>query len=214
LKHFQRQWELLHVDPGILSIIREGFRAKFVAHPPLSRGPARHHFPGAATQQEIREQVSGLLDKQVLEEVAWTHSPGYFSRFFVVPKRDPGKWRPILDLSSLNTYIDKRFKMETTESIRAQLRQGEWATSIDLSEAYHHIPIHRSFRKYLRFDTEGKVYQYRALPMGLTDSARVFTKVAQVVKQVLQSRGIQINQYLDDWLIHGDTQERVADHTR
>ena len=43
------------------------------------------------------------------------------------------------------------FKMETPECIRASLIPGDWVSSIDLSDAYLHIPIHQNPRKYLRF---------------------------------------------------------------
>ena len=36
----------------------------------------------------------------------------------------------------------RKFKMETPETICASLRQGEWVTSIDLTDAYLHVPIH------------------------------------------------------------------------
>ena len=41
--------------------------------------------------------------------------------------------------------------METPESIRTSLIPGEWVSSINLSDAYLHIPIHPNSRKYLRF---------------------------------------------------------------
>ena len=83
-----------------------------------------------------------------------------------------------LDLSNLNKYVVKeKFKMDTAESIRPLLAGARYAASLDLSDAYHHIPIHPSHRKYLRFMFHGKIYQYRALVMGLTTSPRIFTRV-------------------------------------
>ena len=41
----------------------------------------------------------------------------------------------------------EKFKMETPESIRTSLVPGEWVSSIDLSDAYLHIPIHPNSRK-------------------------------------------------------------------
>ena len=55
-------------------------------------------------------------------------------------------------IERLNTFLHiEKFKMETPESIRASLIPGEWVASIDLSDAYLHIPIHPNSRKYLRF---------------------------------------------------------------
>ena len=44
-------------------------------------------------------------------------------------------------VSNLNTFLKVEiFKMETPETIRTSLQQGEWVTSIDFKDAYFHIP--------------------------------------------------------------------------
>ena len=45
--------------------------------------------------------------------------------------------------------------METPKTIRTSLQQGEWVTSVDLKDAYFHIPIQEQSRKYLRFTDTG-----------------------------------------------------------
>ena len=57
--------------------------------------------------------------------------------------------------------------METPKSIRTSLILGEWVSSIDLSDAYLHIPIHPNSRKYLRFCYRSQVFQFTSLPFGL-----------------------------------------------
>ena len=41
--------------------------------------------------------------------------------------------------------------METPETIRTSLQQGELVTSIDFKDAYFHIPMQKQSKKYLRF---------------------------------------------------------------
>ena len=43
------------------------------------------------------------------------------------------------------------FTMESMESIRRSLPRDAWVTSIDLVDAYFHIPIHRGYRKQIDF---------------------------------------------------------------
>ena len=94
-------------------------------------------------------------------------SLGFYSRLFLVPKPHQ-RWRPVIDLSRLNTFLHvEKFKMETPESIRTSLIPGEWISSIDLSDAYLHIPIHPNSRKYLRFCYKAQVFQFTSLPFGL-----------------------------------------------
>ena len=85
-----------------------------------------------------------------------------------MPKKN-GKFRLILDLSLLNHYIEKQaFKMETVKSVRQAMRLNDWAVSIDLTDAYLHVPIHHQSRKYLRFVHEDHVYHFSALPFGMS----------------------------------------------
>ena len=107
-----------------------------------------------------------------------------------------------IDLNRLNTFLHvEKFKMETQESIRTSLILGEWVSSIDLSDAYLHIPIHPLSRKYLRFCHRSQVFQFTSLPFGLAKASQVFTMIVKEAKLMALSRGLRLHQYLDDWLI-------------
>jgi hypothetical protein len=141
------------------------------------------------------------LQKQAIEVVTNTDSPGFYSHLFVVPKQG-GKWRPVIDLSVLNTFIEApHFRMETARSVRQSVKKGEFAVSLDLSDAYLHIPMHRASQKYLRFAIDGVVYAFRALPFGLNLSPWVFTRIMDtVVASVRQNTESEVSNYLDDIL--------------
>ena len=62
----------------------------------------------------------------------------------------------------------EHLQMETTASIRRSIPPGTWTVSIDLMDAYLHIPIHPASRKFLRLSLEGTVYQFRALPFTIS----------------------------------------------
>ena len=117
-------------------------------------------------------------------------------------------WRPVIDLNRLNTFLHvEKFKMETPESIRTSLIPGEWLSSIDLSDAYLHIPIHPNSRKCLRFCHRSQVFQFTSLPFGLAIAPHIFSMIVKEVKLMALSRGLRLHQYLDDWLIRSQSQE-------
>ena len=95
----------------------------------------------------------------------------------------------------------KTFKMETPESIPLSLQPGEGVTSLDFSDAYFHIPLSPNSRKFLRFSFQNQIFQFRALPFGLSSAPMEFTIVVKEVKLMAQARNIRMRQYLDDWLI-------------
>ena len=81
-------------------------------------------------------------------------------------------------------------------------------------DAYFHIPIHSQSRKYMRFHLQGRSYQFKALPFGLSTAPMEFTVVAKEVKLVAFQKGIRIHQYLDDWLVRASTHHTCLQHTQ
>ena len=104
--------------------------------------------------------------------------------------------------------------METPESIRASLIREEWVSSIDLSDAYLHIPIHPNSRKYLRFCHKSQEFQFTSLPFGLATAPQVFTIIIKEVKLMALTRGIRRHQNLDDWLMRAHSQEEAQVNTQ
>ena len=106
------------------------------------------------------------------------------------------------------------FKMETPETIRTSLQQGEWVTSIDFKDAYFHIPIQEQSRKYLRFHVQGQTYQFKVLHFGLSTTPLQFTVVAKEVKLMAIHNGIRIHQLLNDWLVRATSHQVCLQHTQ
>ncbi len=102
-----------------------------------------------------------LLEKGAIEMVPPALSEsGFYSRYFLVPKKDGGL-RPILDLRRLNhTLMRRPFRMITLKQILSQICTGDWFCSLDLKDAYFHIQIAPHHRRFLRFAFEGVAYQY------------------------------------------------------
>jgi hypothetical protein len=93
--------------------------------------------------------------------------------------------------------------MEDYRNVCNLLEKDMFMASIDLLDAYHMIPIDKAYRKYLKFEWKGILYQYTCLPFGLATGPRVFTKVLRPVVQCLRRKGIVCSIYLDDILIGG-----------
>ena len=147
-----------------------------------------------------------------VEPVANQNSLGFYNWLFLVPKPN-NRWRPILDLSTLNTFLNtESFKMETQETIRTSLQVGEWVTSIDFKDTYFHIP--QSVQEVHAFSHPGPVLPVKALPFGLSTALMEFTVVAKEVKLMALQRGIRIHQYLDDWLVRATFHQICLQHTQ
>ena len=215
LRSFRRDWQTNKCSSNVLNIITNGYVLPFLSKPNLVRLPLiLSEYKARQKDQALATYIQSLLSKNAIERVENVKSLGFYSRLFLVPKPHQ-RWRPVIDLSRLNTFLHiEKFKMETPESIRTSLIPGEWVSSIDLSDAYLHIPIHPNSRKYLRFCYRSQVFQFTSLPFGLATAPQVFTMIAKEVKLMALSRGLRLHQYLDDWLIRSQSQEEARVNTQ
>ena len=165
LQNYWQIWLDLGAGPKVVQILKEGYTLSFRTRPNLTRSPTViSWYVNPNRNSYLLEALHQLIDKNAVELVHNQTSLGFFNQLFLVPKPN-NKWRPILDLSKLNIFLKvEKFKMETPETIRTSLQQGEWVTSIDFKDAYFHIPKQEQSRKYLRFHVQGQTYQFKTRP--------------------------------------------------
>ncbi|XDV52760.1 hypothetical protein PO909_021427 [Leuciscus waleckii] len=92
------------------------------------------------------------------------------------------------------------------------IRPQDWFAAIDLKDAYFHVPILPRHRPFLHFAFEGRAYQYKVLPFGLSLSPCVFTRVTEGALVPMREQCVRILNYLDDWLILAHSREQLYEH--
>ena len=204
LLHYARRWETISPGKWVMSVVSGGYRLEFTSPPSVTSNQRSTVVPSDGPQRRaLLSEITQLLTKRAIVPVYPPFRRGFWSTFFLAPKKT-GDWRPILNLKPLNKFIKpKRFRMETLASVLACPIKGMWAASLDLSDAYLHVPISPQDQRYLRFKVQGQTYEFRCLPFGLSTSPRVFTLLVRAVAAYLKHRGVNICCYLDDWLIYG-----------
>ena len=194
----------------MVQVLRFGYQVPFRSLPPLSSTPLPlpSYSPSSILGLALTDAVSDLVAKEAIEPAPPT--PGFYSCLFVTPKVTGG-WRPVIDLSRLNGFVDvSHFHMETTQTVLQSLRVGDWMVSLDLQDAYPQVPVRPSSRRFLRFCVEGSVYQFRALCFGLSTAPQVFTRVMAPVSAIMHRHGFRILRYLDDWLVLASTFQEIV----
>ena len=66
----------------------------------------------------------------------------------------------------------------------------------------------------MHFQVQGRSFQFKALPFGLSTAPMEFTVAAKEVKLMALQRGIRIYQYLDDWLVTAYSHQICLQHTQ
>ena len=140
LQHFYQVWEDLNAHPRVVSVLKQGYSLAFKNRPKLVRKPKiLSSYTDSTREKVLCEAVQEMLLKKAIIPVQNTSSPGFYSRIFLVPKPN-AKWRPVIDLSALNLFLNiPTFKMETVKIIRRRLaisnqtigNQTLWISSSD-----------------------------------------------------------------------------------
>ena len=209
LKLFWREWRKAGAPKSTVRWLRKGYplpfrrpkgqqpEVKLLMRSP--KGLLTNYRLGSEKQLALECKINELLAKGAIQEMPKSQ-PGFFSRVFLRSKRTGG-YRLILDVSELNEHlVCQTFKMDTAQVICDAIKIDLWATSVDFSDAYHHIPMRPAHYKYLCFEIGGRRFWFISLPFGLSPAPRVFTTVLRTVKDWARRLLMLIFQYLDDWL--------------
>ena len=139
----------------------------------------------------------------------------FILNFFLRSKSQPGKFRLIFNLKTLNEHVRyEHFKMENIHTATAMVTQGCNMANIDLKDAYHSVEMRSEDRKFLKLEWKGCLYQFCALPFGLACAPLIFTRLLKPILASLRSRGQKSVCYLDDLLLFGNSYELCALNVR
>ena len=223
LREFVGAWRDITSDKWVLQTVSSGYRIEFIESCRLTRAPLWTIVPAKHKHRVALEEGlhKMLLKKAIVQLDPSMIGPGFYSSLFLVEKRSGGR-RPILNLKRLNEGVKPpKFRMDTLQSVLNTLGadiklyrdgcppgaevSGPWAVSLDLQDAYFHVPVDPRDTKYLRFAYDGEIFEFQVLPFGLSTAPRTFTRLVRAVGAYLKTLGINVFQYLDDWLVVGET---------
>ena len=136
---FFDQWRSITSNRFVLNMVR-GHHLQLRSRPPLFHNFQHFNVKVAAAHHPvIQKEVDELLAKGAIEP-----SPGgasFYSSVFVVPKHTGGL-HPIFNLKCFNCFMHiPSFKMPILKTVWQLIQQGDYAFSIDLQDAYLHVPL-------------------------------------------------------------------------
>ena len=177
-----------------------------------------HNHPSALDHKDVVEQK---LSKELsLGRIAGPFISPPFTHYQssplgVVAKKEPNAFRLIHDLSypqgnSINECIPKDFtavSYETLDHVITLLNQfgrGALVGKTDIEDAFRIIPIHPSCYHLFGFTWNSNFFYDRCLPMGCSESCRIFERLTCALQWVLKTRGVMaVSHILDDFIFIG-----------
>ena len=156
LLEFSRNWTHITTDLWVLQTVSLGYLLEFTTSPPHQRELPHRPTPvplDSTFRSSLEKEIASLLEKKAVVPFPPNAAMGFTSTFFLAPKKS-GELATyihvcIINLRPLNAYIrPKHFRMETLCTVLQTLPQGWWATSLDLKDAYLHVPIHANHQMF------------------------------------------------------------------
>jgi ribonuclease HI len=197
LHYYMRNWAAI----GRAYLIKNGLQPEWKDKPPKpnEERKGRKCYTGVMHVNFV-QQLRDELEERIIVRVN-REDCKFISPTFLVPKKG-GEWRKVVDCRELNKYIrDQTFIMEDHRTLRMLIEKGDFATSIDIRKAYHHVPVAEELQPYLAFGYAGHYYQYRGMPFGIKNAPRVFTHIMKAAMRAVRERWhVTSVQYLDDLL--------------
>ena len=158
-------------------------------------------------QQELEEKVRSFIDQGWIEPSV----SGWSSSVLFVPKPG-GKLRFCVDYRRLNavTQLDKS-PIPLQEEMLDKLHGAHYFSALDLASGFYQLSIDEESRPLTAFPTSKGQYQWKVMPMGLTNAPAIFQKA---MTAILDShiRGGYCLVYIDDIIIYSKSLEEHAKH--
>ena len=143
-------------------------------HPPLRQ---RAYRTSPEKREEIDRQVAALLADGVIEESC---SP--WASPVVLVKKKNGEWRFCLDYRRLNSITVKDcHPLPRVDETLDALAGSRWFSTLDFSNGYWQIEVAENDREKTAFTTGRGLYQWRSMPMGLTNAPATFQRMMELV---------------------------------
>ena len=96
-----------------------------------------------------------------------------------------------------------RYPIPKVSDLFAQLGQGKYFSTLDLSHAYQQLPLEAESRKFVVINTYKGLFHYTRLPFGIYSAPGIFQWVIESLLQGIEG----VTAYLDDILITGNSEE-------
>ena len=181
------------------------------ASTPLSKTDKPH------SEAEILVATQVLADYQqvgAVLPVSGEHAT-HWVPWFVISKAEHNttKHRLISDCRELNHFfVPQNFRLDNLHQIFPYQKKGWWAANLDLKDAYFHLPLPDTLKRFLTMKVGDQFWEFQAGCFGLSIMQKVFMQFMGVLEKKWRKKGIICFIYLDDILVLGCLALQVQSH--
>ena len=151
--------------------------------------------------QSAKDEFQFLLKAGIIRR---SNSP-WASPLHLVPKKEPGSWRPCGDYRAINSITeDDKYPIPHLRSLTMSLHNKCIFTKLDLQRAYLQIPVAPEDVPKTAVCTPFGLFEYLFMPYGLKGSGSTFQRYIDSIFSDIDFAFI----YLDDILVASENEEQ------
>ena len=156
----------------------------------------------AEDRKFIASEVDRLRNKGVIEESC---SP--WRAQVIVTKEGRHKRRMVIDYSrTINIYTElDSYPLPSIHTMVNDLTKYSFFSTLDLEDAYCQEGIPECDRPYTAFEANGRLYQFKKIPFGVTNGVAAFQR--RVDRFIDENNLKGVYAYVDNWTVGGRTLE-------
>jgi hypothetical protein len=167
-------------------------------HLELKEGAKPYHAKPFPIPQSLRATTMKEMDRLTECKVFKKSYESEWAAPTFVQKKKTGDVRILTDFRRLNDMLKRKpFPLPKINDLLQRLEGFQYATAIDLSMGYYHIPLDKESSQLCTTILPWGKYQYLRLPMGIKNSPDVFQAIMQDLLGDLE----YVQVYIDDILI-------------
>ena len=166
----------------------------------------------AAYRLSPKERASVQEHVQAQREKGWVlpSSSKFGAPVLFVPKPD-GSLRMCIDYRALNRITRKnKYPLRRLDDLMDKLAGARCSSSLDLTSGNHQLVLRESDSPKTAFNTHIGRFEYKVLPVGLSNAPAVFQSAMNQIFGPLLNRCVCV--YLDDIQIFSKTEEEHLQH--
>ncbi|GBM72285.1 Transposon Ty3-G Gag-Pol polyprotein [Araneus ventricosus] len=165
---------------------------------PINSSPRRFPF---IEKEIINEQIEQWLKDKIIRP-----STSEYSSPVVLVKKKDGSSRLCIDYRRLNKItVREHFPLPLIDDLLDRLQSANIFSTLDLKNAFFHVDIDPSSKKYTSFVTDTGQYEFNKTSFGLTNSPSVFQRyIYNVFRDLIKENVVMI--YLDDLVIFSENE--------
>jgi len=187
---------------------RPAFRAEpIIRLVPGARPPApRMYRLSPREKQEVEAQITRMLRQGIIQP---STSP-FGAPILFVPKPN-GTLRLVVDWRALNNItIKDAMPLPRIDDLIDKLQGSTVWSSTDYTQGYYQVRLHPDDVPKTAFKTHIGLYEYKVVPLGLSNSPTVFQRVMNQVFAPYLGKFVLV--YLDDILVYSRSAEEHLQH--